>query len=69
VGDHLVRVPLSGFLRGLSRDGVQVPAGQRLAEVDPREQPQVFGLGERPLAIAEGVVSALGLATGPTAAH
>jgi xanthine dehydrogenase accessory factor len=62
VGDHLVRVPVTGHLRGLARDGVQVPAGQRVAEVDPRESPQIFGLGERPLAIAEGVVIALGLA-------
>jgi xanthine dehydrogenase accessory factor len=61
LGEHLVRVPITGFLRGLSRDGVQVPAGQRLAEVDPRESPQIFGLGERPLAIAQGVVIALGL--------
>ena len=60
VGDQLVRVPISGYLRGLSRSGVQVPAGQRVAEVDPREQPQVFGLGERPQAIAAGVMQALG---------
>jgi xanthine dehydrogenase accessory factor len=63
LGEHMVRVPITGFLRGLSRDGVQVPAGQRLAEVDPRNEPQIFGLGERPLAITEGVVRALGLAT------
>jgi xanthine dehydrogenase accessory factor len=62
IGEHLVRVPITGYLRGLSRDGVQVPAGQRLAEVDPRDQPQIYGLGERPLAIADGVVLALGLA-------
>jgi xanthine dehydrogenase accessory factor len=62
LGEHLVPVPISGYLRGLSRDGVQVPAGQRLAEVDPRKEPQIFGLGERPLAIADGVVIALGLA-------
>jgi xanthine dehydrogenase accessory factor len=67
VGEHLVRVPITGYLRGLSRDGVQVPAGQRVAEVDPRESPQIFGLGERPLAIAQGVVTALGL--GAAAKH
>jgi xanthine dehydrogenase accessory factor len=66
LGEHLVRVPITGYLRGLSRDGVQVPAGQRLAEVDPRESPQVFGLGERPLAIADGVVVALGLCAAGT---
>jgi xanthine dehydrogenase accessory factor len=61
MGEQLVRVPISGYLRGLSRDGVHVPAGQRVAEVDPRDEPQVFGLGERPRAIAKGVVLALGL--------
>lgn len=62
LGEHVVPAPIAGYLRGLARDGVQVPSGQRLAEVDPRESPQVFGLGERPVAIAEGVVRALGLA-------
>ncbi len=61
LGEHVIRAPLAGHLRGLARDGVQVPSGQRLAEVDPRDPPQIFGLGERPQAIAEGVVRALGL--------
>lgn len=61
IGEHRIPVPVTGYLRGLSRDGVQVPAGQRLAEVDPREVPQIFGLGERPQAIADGVMLALGL--------
>jgi xanthine dehydrogenase accessory factor len=61
LGEQLVRVPITGYLRGLSRDGVQVPAGQRVAEVDPRDEPQVFGLGERPQAIARGVLEALHL--------
>jgi xanthine dehydrogenase accessory factor len=61
VGEQAVRAPISGFLRGLARDGVAVSAGRRLAEVDPRAEPDVFGLGERPRAIANGVVEALGL--------
>lgn len=54
-----VRAPIAGHLRGLSRDGVSVAAGARLIEVDPRRQPELAGLGERPLAIARGVVEAL----------
>lgn len=54
-----IRAPISGCLRGLSRDGVQVAAGQRLLEVDPSPVPEVFGLGERPCAIARGVLRAL----------
>jgi xanthine dehydrogenase accessory factor len=60
LGEHTIRAPLSGHLRGLARDGVQVSAGQRLVEVDPRSEPQIFGLGERPRAIATGVARALG---------
>jgi hypothetical protein len=36
-----------------------VRAEQRLAEVDPRAVPELCGLGERPRAIARGVVAAL----------
>jgi xanthine dehydrogenase accessory factor len=60
-GQFVLRAPIDGRLRGLARDGVEVHAEQRLVEVDPREPPQIFGLGERPLAIARGVVEALRL--------
>ena len=56
-----IRAPIAGHLRGLTHDDVEVRAGARLVEVDPRTPPQVFGLGERPLAVAAGVARALGL--------
>lgn len=56
---HNICAPIDGTLRGLARDGVQVAAGQRLLEVDPRNEPQVRGLGERPLAIARGILTLL----------
>jgi xanthine dehydrogenase accessory factor len=56
-----VHAPIAGTLRGVAHDGVEVRAGQRLLEVDPRESPEVYGLGERPRAIAAGVCSALQL--------
>lgn len=65
LGEQALRAPIDGHLRGLARDGVQVPAGQRLAEVDPRQLPEVQGLGERPRAVALGVIEALGLAAPP----
>lgn len=64
VADEAVRAPIDGHLRGLSRDGVDVRSGQKVIEVDPRDPPQIFGLGERPRAIAAGVAEALGLAPG-----
>lgn len=59
VDGQAMRAPLAGHLRGLTRDGVEVRAGQRLLEVDPRAMPELAGLGERPLAIARGVVAVL----------
>jgi xanthine dehydrogenase accessory factor len=56
-----IRAPIDGYLRGVARDGVEVHAGQCLLEVDPRATPEITGLGERPRAIARGVVEALGL--------
>ena len=61
IAGRIVAAPIAGHLRGVARNGVQVPAGQRLLEVDPREEPQVFGLGERPWAVAAGVARALEL--------
>jgi xanthine dehydrogenase accessory factor len=59
--DAPVHAPMRGSLRGLTRDGAVVGRGQKIVEVDPRDTPQVFGLGPRPLAIAHGVCVALGL--------
>lgn len=54
-----IHTPLDGALRGLARNGVAVRMGGHLAEIDPRSVPEVRGLGERPLAIARGVLSVL----------
>ena len=56
--------PLTGHLRGLTRSGVLVRAGIKVVEIDPRGTAQFcFGLGERPLNIADGVACALGLSS------
>ncbi|MCL4395138.1 MAG: hypothetical protein M1482_10115 [Chloroflexi bacterium] len=51
--------PIDGVLRGLTHDGVPVRHGAKVIEVDPRAQPQVTGIGERPRRIAEGVLQAI----------
>lgn len=56
-----VYAPLIGTLRGLSHDGVSVVAGQKVVEVDPRANANVFGIGMRPRAIARGVSRSTGL--------
>lgn len=60
IGDTALTAPLSGVVRGLTRSGVFVPMAAKVIEIDPRGDPSsVFGLGERPRRIAEGVRQAL----------
>jgi xanthine dehydrogenase accessory factor len=58
IDDQDLVAPLAGILRGLVHDGVEVEKGTKCVEVDPRgDLSAVLGIGERPAAIAEGVLS------------
>jgi len=60
IGSLALRAPMGGVLRGLTRSGVEVAVRTKVIEVDPRGDPVgVFGLGERPRRIAEGVLKAM----------
>jgi xanthine dehydrogenase accessory factor len=60
IGEQQLRAPLDGILRGLTHDDVPVPRGLKVVEVDPRgDAASAFGLGARPLRIAEGVLAAI----------
>jgi xanthine dehydrogenase accessory factor len=60
IEDEALYSPLSGMLRGLVHDGVPVGKGAKVVEVDPRCDPRhVFGIGERPGRIADGVLDAI----------
>lgn len=61
IGAQAVAAPLTGTLRGMLRDGIEVSPGDKLCEVDPRPPARaVFaGIGQRPAAIAAGVMQAL----------
>ncbi len=61
LGAAAVSAPLDGVLRGLSHSGVQVVQRQKIVEVDPRAGVSALGRGERPIAIARGVLRALDL--------
>ena len=64
IGDRSLVAPLSGCLRGLTRNDVLVEAGAKVVEVDPRNDiALVRGLGERPSRIAAGVLQAVTAAT------
>lgn len=60
INGRVICAPVSGHVRGICHDAVAVPAGGKILEIDPRrDKAGVFGLGERPLRIAEAVLHAL----------
>jgi hypothetical protein len=57
-----VRAPFDGFLRGVVRDGSEVPAGAKLIEIDPRgRRANWTGIDSRSQAIARAVTKAIAL--------
>lgn len=61
IDSTLIRAPISGTLRGLTRPGVSVRHNDKVVEVDPRppERAGFKGLGERPRQIGHGVEKAI----------
>lgn len=58
VDEAPLAAPLTGVLRGITRDGVPVAAGTKVIEVDPRGWDSVYsGIGERPFKVAEAVLT------------
>lgn len=59
-----IPAPRDGFLRGIVRDGLEVPANVKLVEIDPRERhAQWTGTDERGRAIALATTRAVSLHT------
>ena len=54
-----VLAPLDGAVRGLARDGTEVPAGVKLLEIDPRRHPSWTGIDERGRSIARATLNAI----------
>ena len=60
VGGLPVQSTLSGFVRGLVRDGLVVSAGMKIGDIDPRGDPSLCSLvSDKALAIAGGVLEAI----------
>jgi xanthine dehydrogenase accessory factor len=60
IGESVLWAPISGVLRGLTRDGVPVKESTKVIEVDPRgSEAQVAGVAKRPGKIAAGVLEAV----------
>lgn len=63
LGNTPVRAPFDGILRGVVRDGCEVPAGIKLLEIDPRGRRASWtGIDSRGQIIAKAVVTAIALA-------
>ncbi len=57
-----INAPFDGILRGVVRDGTEVPARVKLLEVDPRGRDACWtGIDERGRTIAEATLKAVGL--------
>jgi xanthine dehydrogenase accessory factor len=55
-----VAAPFSGVLRGLVRDGLEVPAGTKIGDVDPRRDPTLaYLISDKALAVAGGALEAI----------
>lgn len=60
LGDQPVRAPFDGFVRGVARDGTEVPAGVKLLEIDPRgRNPDWAGIDPLADVIAGAVLKAM----------
>ena len=60
LGNTPVRAPFDGILRGVVRDGTEVPVGAKLLEIDPRgRRANVTRIDGRVSAIAKAVIRAL----------
>jgi hypothetical protein len=60
LGNAPLRAPFDGILRGLVRDGTEVPAGVKLFEIDTRGRRAAWtGIDKRSRAIAEGAMAAV----------
>jgi xanthine dehydrogenase accessory factor len=62
LGNVPVRAPFDGFLRGVVRDGSEVPAGVKIIEIDPRGRRASWsGIDSRAQIIAKSVMKAIAL--------
>ena len=60
VGDGEVCAPIDGVLRGLVHDGLVVPAGAKIGDVDPRaKRENCFTISDKSLAVGGGALEAV----------
>jgi hypothetical protein len=62
LGDTPIIAPFDGMLRGVVRDGTEVPSGVKLLEVDPRGRTAVWsGIDDRAASLSRAVMQAISI--------
>lgn len=60
VGDHRIRAPFSGLVRGLIHPGLYVSAGTKVGDIDSRPETfRCWTISEKSLAVGGGVLEAI----------
>lgn len=60
VGNERIIASIDGCLRGLMHDGIYVNKGEKIGDLDPRQDPSLINfVSEKSLAIAGGVIEAI----------
>jgi xanthine dehydrogenase accessory factor len=60
VDGHQILAPFNGVLRGLLHSGLSVPAGLKVGDLDPRNDPRYCTLvSDKSLAVGGGVMEAI----------
>lgn len=54
-----VHASISGLIRGMLREGFSVPAGMKMADIDPRPDTDWHTVSDKAMAVAGGVLEAL----------
>ncbi len=59
VDGAVLRAPFSGTVRGLIKDGITVPEGEKVGDIDPRKEVDVFSISDKARAAGGGVIEAI----------
>lgn len=59
LNDTPVSASISGLIRGMLREGFSVPAGMKMADIDPRPDTDWRTVSDKAMAVAGGVLEAL----------
>lgn len=59
VGNHAINAAFDGVLRGLLKDGLAVKSGEKVGDIDPRQEINVHTISDKARAVGGGVLEAI----------